>query len=279
MTGKPMLILAALLLALALPAQGEERLFMQTVRLSHQSADNIVTLMRGLLPAGAAIEGQGDTVVIRARKADLPSLVELVAQLDTPLHQFEIRVSTNPDVLRENLPAPPPPPPEAAQAEDDRIAIRKPADREPGIRTYRTRGRKLAPDTYTVQVLENRWATIRTGKAIPVASRQRNPDGTVTEVIEYRQLNSGLRLKPQLIGGKVLIAIVPFDESESRAGGGRLQQHGAATTVAVQPGEWIAIGAVSGSPRRIESGKVYGTRRAHPDDYDLFLRVDVIPGT
>ncbi len=275
---KPLRLLCLLCLLLALPANAEEGLFMQTVRLSHQSADNIVPLVRGLLPKGAAIEGRGDTVVIRARKAELPALVELVAQLDTPLHQFEILVSTNPDVLRENLPAPPPPSP-PAEPSDDRITIRKPADREPGIRTYRTRGRKLAPDTYAVQVVENRWAVIRTGKAIPVASRQRNPDGTVTEIIEYRQLNSGLRLKPQLVGGKVLLEIVPFDESESRAGGGRLQRRGAATTVAVRPGEWIAIGAVSGTPRPRPAGKVYGTRRDHPDDYDLFVRIDVIPGT
>jgi len=272
-------ILFILLMSFLLPAHGEEGLFMQTVRLSHQRADNIVPLIRGLLPEGAAIEGRGDTVVIRARKADLPALAELVAELDTPLHQFEILVSTNPDVLRKKLPAPPPPPPPPEAGDNERITIRKPADREPGIRTYRTRGRKRAPDTYAVQVVENRWAMIRTGKAVPVASRQRNPDGTVTEVIEYRQLNSGLRLKPQLVGGKILLEIAPFEETESRRGGGRLQRHGAATTIAVQPGKWIAIGATSGTPRQVSSGKVYGTRREQPDDYDLFLRVDVIPGT
>ncbi len=279
MTLRRLPVLIFLLMAFALPANGEERLYVQTMRLTHQSADNIVPLVRGLLPKGAAIEGRGDTVVIRARKADLPALADLVAQLDTPLHQFEILVSTNPDVLRENLPAPPPPPSPSVAPSNDRITIRKPTDREPGIRTYRTRGRKLAPDTYAVQVVENRWAVIRTGKAVPVTSRQRNPDGTVTEVIEYRQLDSGLRLRPRLVGGKVLLEIEPFDETESRRGGGRLQRRGATTTVAVPPGEWIAIGAVSGTPRQRPAGKVYGTRRDHPDDYDLFVRVDVIPGT
>ncbi|HEB67623.1 MAG TPA: hypothetical protein ENI93_06730 [Gammaproteobacteria bacterium] len=257
-------------------AMSAEALTVQTVRLSHQPAENILPLVRGVLPPGAAVEGQGDTIVIRARKADLPALAELVAELDTPLHQFEILVSLDPAVLQSNLPKPPPAP-EADTAYEDRIRITKSGEPRSSVKTYRTRGRKLAPQTYAVRVLEGKWATIKTGKSIPVGSRRVNPDGTVTESIEYRQLDSGLRIRPRLVGGKVVLDIQPFDETESRSGGGRLQQHMASTTVSVAPGEWIALGAVSGQPRPVTRGKVYGTHREHPDDYDLFVKVDVVP--
>ncbi len=270
-------LILALLFALALPLAAAEKLYMQTIRLNHQPAENVLPLVRGLLPPGAAIEGRGDTVVIRARKGDLERLAELVAELDTPLHQFEIVVSLDPQVLRDNLPKPPPPP-EAAVGYEERIKITKSGEPRSSIKTYRTRGRELAPNTYVVRVIEGKWATIKTGKSIPVGSRHVNPDGTVTESIEYRQLNSGLRVKPQLVGGKVLLEVVPFDETESSGGGGRPNSRGAATTASVNPGEWIALGAVSGQPRKVTAGKVYGTRRNRPDDYDLFLRVDIVPG-
>ena len=253
-----------------------EPLAVQSVRLTHQPAENILPLMRGVLMPDAAIEGKGDTIVIRARKSDLPALVERVAALDTPLHQFEILVSVDPAVLKENLPRLPPSP-EAETGYEERIRITRPGEPRTSIKTYRTHGRKLAPGTYTLRVLEDKWATIKTGKTIPVANRRLNPDGTVTETIEYRQLNRGLRLKPQLVGGKIILAIQPFDESESRSGGGQLQHHMASTTVAVTPGEWVALGAVSGQPRQIGRDKIASTHREHPDDYDLFVKVEVVP--
>ncbi len=270
------LSLLAMLFAIGTAISAAEPLSMQTVRLTHQPAENVLPLVQGVLPPGAAVEGRGDTIVIRARKADLPALVELVADLDTPLHQFEILVSTDPDVLQENLPKPPPPP-EAKTRYEERIRITKSGESRSSVKTYRTHGRKLAPGTYAIRVLEGKWATIKTGKTIPVASRRVNPDGTVTESIEYRQLNSGLRLKPRLVGGRIVMEIQPFDETESRTGGGRLQQHMASTTVAVTPGEWVALGAISGQPRRITQGKVYRTHREQPDDYDLFVKTEIVP--
>ena len=272
----PALISLVLLVAIGHAALAAEGLFVQTVRLTHQPAENILPLVQGMLPPGAAVEGRGDTIVIRARKADLPALAELVADLDTPLHQFEILVSVDPAVLKENLPQPLPPP-ESETDYEERIRITKSGEPRSSVKTYRTHGRKLAPGTYAIRVLEGKWATIKTGKTIPVASRRVNPDGTVTESIEYRQLNRGLRLKPQLVGGKIVLAVQPFDETESRTGGGQLEHHMASTTVAVVPGEWVALGAVSGQPRPVTRGKVYSTHRQHPDDYDLFVKVEVVP--
>ena len=272
----PALVLLVMLFTFGRAVGAAEPLAVQSVRLTHQPAENILPLMRGVLMPGAAIEGKGDAIVIRARKSDLPALVELVASLDTPLHQFEILVSVDPAVLKENLPTLPPSP-EAETGYEERIRITRPGEPRTSIKTYRTHGRKLAPGTYAIRVLEDKWAVIKTGKTIPVASRRLNPDGTVTESIEYRQLNRGLRLKPQLVGGKIVLAIQPFDETESRSGGGQLQQHMASTTVAVSPGEWVALGAVSGQPRRIARGKIASTRRELPDDYDLFVKVEVVP--
>lgn len=190
---------------------------------------------------------------------------------------MQITVSVDPGVLQQT-PTPPATVDNDTDADaDDKIAIEKTPPQT--TRTWRTEGRQIAPGTQTIQVLEKNWAMIKTGQAVPVVSRTRNPDGTVTETITYRQLNRGLRIRPELNGQTVILEVQPFYEAESRSGGGRQVYFQAATTIRARLGQWLALAASSGKPlsRNAADQKSYRTKRQTGQDTALYLKIDLTP--
>lgn len=273
------LLAVVLLLAALVPpgptALAAATLQVHTLQLQYQRAAEIIPLVQPFLPEHGVITGEGQELMIRTTPANLQEIEKLVRQLDTPLRQLQITVSVNPPGPQQNLPRNPATA-DVPAADGERPA---PAGASGVIRQYRTEGRQLAPGMQTIQVLEKNWAMIKTGQAVPVVSRTRNPDGTVTETITYQQLNQGLRLRPELVGDKVILEVQPFYEAESRSGGGRQVYFKAATTVQARLGQWLALASSSGRLLASEqiTQKSYRTQRHHETDTALYIRIDLAP--
>ncbi len=265
------------ILFLGPPATGAEAIRVETLHLQYKAASEIIPLIEPFLPDQAVIKGDGQQILVKTTPSNLKEIEKLINQLDTPLRQLQITVSVDPGVLQHGPIAPANVDNSADTGTDNRITIEKPAP--PTTRTWRTEGRQIAPGTQTIQVLEKNWAMIRTGQAVPVVSRTRNPDGTVTETITYQQLNRGLRIRPELRGQTVVLEVQPFYEAESRRGGGRQIYFQAATTVRARLGQWLALAASSGKPltRNAAEQQSYRTERQTGQDTALYLKIDLVP--
>lgn len=236
--------LLMLLLAVAVTGQAAKRVD-KAVHLHHITAEQLVPLITPALPAGAEISGSLNQVVIVAPPDRLPEIETLVANLDTPLHDLVISVSLDARVLKQNA----------------------------GARTYfLPRDHVAAPGIHEVRVQEGRWATLRTGRAVPRVERTTNPDGTVTETVQYDRINSGLRIRPELRGDRVQLTVQPFRERK-RTDGSTFLAHDHPVPVTVPLGQWIALGTTSGNATRHGSGNPPSSGR----EYEVFIKLNVTP--
>ncbi|MBW6476597.1 MAG: nodulation protein NolW, partial [Chromatiales bacterium] len=82
-------LLGLLLLTLASPLAADElRLF----ELQHRSAEELIPMLRPLLPPQAGISGSGNTLMVRSTAQELAQLSEVLQQLDRPRRQLLISV-------------------------------------------------------------------------------------------------------------------------------------------------------------------------------------------
>lgn len=248
----------------------------ESIRLHHKSATDMISLIKPFLSKEAITSEDGSLIVIKTSPANMKEIKKIISSFDTPVHQMEISLSYNPEVLKEN------------QVSKTRISvnpdntqttirINKPGETSDKTQYYRTKGRQVESDLYSLKVLEDKWATIRTGHAVPQATRRRNADGTVTESIEYRQVNSGFHVKPKLNGSKVTLNVSAFGETSSPQGGGQFDNYQTTSTIETQVGYWISLSAINGEPIYDKNNKTYRTDNRSNTHRRIFLKVDIIP--
>ncbi len=254
-------------------------MIVETVRLNNKPAADIIPLVKPFLPEYAIVSGDGYKILVKTTPANMQEVKQLIADLDTPVHQLEISLSYNSEVMKQNLKKKNKPATSDVTAPTDDVTIRihKPGMPAESSRYYKTEGRQVEPGLYTLQVLEDRWATVRTGEAVPIVERHINPDGTVTESIRYRQINSGFHVKPTLHGNVVTLAIATFSEKESKKGGGKIATYKTTSTVNTRLGEWIPLSATTGKPVTLAGKKVHQTQRQGERQRLIYLKVDIVP--
>jgi hypothetical protein len=219
----------------------------KAIHLHHLTVDELIPLVKPALPPETEISGNLNQVVVIAPAANMPQLESLIADLDTPLHEMAVTVSLDASVLN-NQP------------------------KQPDY--FLPRDHIAAPDTQEVRVQEGRWAVIHTGRALPEVSRTVNPDGTVTESIHYRKINSGLKIRPELRGTVANLLVQPFQEMK-RQDGSTFLAYGNPVPVTARLGEWLALGTTSGNPTRIRQSN--SNTNPPQREYEIYIRLNVIP--
>jgi len=248
----------------------------ESIRLHHKSVVDMIPLVKPFLAKDAITSSDGSLIVIKTTPANMKEIKDIVARFDTPVHQMEISLSYNPQVLKENQVAKQKTPVNLQGAKAT-IQINKPGENKNNTQYYRTEGRQVESDLYTLKVLEDKWATVRTGHAVPQVQRRKNNDGTVTESIEYKQVNSGFHVKPKLKGSKVVLNISAFGETESQKGGGQFKNYQTTSTIETQIGYWTTLSAISGEPIYTQKNKAYRTDNRSNTHRPIFLKVNIIP--
>jgi len=245
---------------------------LEEIKLQHKPVDDIIPLVEPFLPENAVISGEGYKIILKTTAANMPQVKQLIADLDTPLQQLHISVSLDPAVLTQDVTKSAPSTGSEAH-EKLKASTTSPADTS-GI--YKTKGRETTAGIQVIQVLQDRWSIIRTGQAIPVVTRVRNPDGTITESISYQQVNQGLRIHPHLGGDEVVLGVQPFYEAASQSGTGQQLYYGKQKQAKARLGNWISIDTATGS--LLPSGS-----QPQPDPSTsattslIYLKIDVAP--
>lgn len=248
-------------------------MLLEKIKLQHKPAGDIIPLVEPFLPENAFISGEGYKIILKTTAENMPQVKQLITNLDTPLQQLLISVSLDPAVLQQATIESAPP---VELPGDNNTATLSPSQAD-ATRTYETKGHKVAAGIQVIQVLQDRWSVIRTGQAIPVMKRMRNPDGTITESVSYQQVNQGLRIRPHLRGEEVILSIQPFYEAASQSGTGQQLYYKQEKQTKSQLGKWLSIDTTTGI--LIQSGGSI----AQQDPTSLmstsliYLKVDIAP--
>ena len=252
------LIPLLLLLFLGTPYATE----IKTWELRHRSAAELIPILKPMLEKESAISGSGYTLIVRSSKENLSQLDTLIGRLDTAPRMLLVTVEREGD-----------------QERNRSGASLGGSTSEPRLRLYSSQRRSDNGGNQQLQVLEGHWATIRGGQAIPQVVQQihQGPAGaSVTQGVEYRNVESGFEVRPSLSGERVQLDIRPFNAKPSPHGGGVIEHQEIVTTVSGKPGEWIELGGAGEEQKRIGTGIIYSTQERGQQKHTVRIKVDII---
>lgn len=249
-------VLLAMLIAAA-PAWAAE---LRSFELRYRGADEAVALLRELLPPDAAVSGRGFVVFVRADADALNTVSEVLQRWDRPPRMLRIEVRDR----------------------SHRQQTRDTSGADVTVDSGGARGRLQVQTTTTsegdmgrqvVQVLEGATAYIGTGRRQPVVTlwEPRRRGGWVA--LGERRLQSGIRVRPQLQGDRVVLTL-EYQRERPAQGGYEVEARAARTTVQGPLGQWLDVGGSAELVQRNESGIFY--RSDVRDDFDSGLQVRVM---
>jgi hypothetical protein len=279
------LSVAVLLASLAAPMVQAESLEM--IPLHYRTAEDLLPILQPLVPAGAAISGTGDMLLVRADAATVEQLRAAVANLDRAPRQLLITVGQatgthgGGTTVRGSG---------TISTGDVQVGVNQPPGSTSGGKVVVRSGTASdgVRDVASVRALEGRETFIALGQSRPFTSTTVTQSGVYPPVVsqstEYRDVQSGFYATPRLSGDHVTLEISPRqqrmtnDQALNRHGdvthGGIVATGSITTTVSGRLGEWIAIGGASTARDGGERGVGTWGTRSDLTQYSAWVKVD-----
>lgn len=276
--------LLILFLMVCMPLHAE--MTIETIQLHQRTANELIPVLQPMVENGGSITGTGYKLFVRSSPTNIAQLRQMISQIDVAPKQLLISVSLDRAVMQENARA-------SAHVKvrgKTTLEIGKQSHAPGGVEIHgqndsrikydarifeRTRA-KHAPQVQTMRVTEGLWATIKTGQAIPVATRSRNHDGTVTETYTYTAVASGFQVLPRVNGDNVTLSIRPQSQSPQPGLSGAYNTTEIDTTVSGKLGQWIALGSVDTSQLHSGTGIGYRTQQHSDEHNQIYVKVEHI---
>lgn len=259
----------------------------ETLQLHNRTSSEVIPVLQPFIAQGGMLTGTGYKLIIKSTPENIEEIKRLLADIDTSLKQVLITVALSHQL--EQL----------QQAEQSQVQMQSgdvsvsvgtpPTNPAPGAavsidtgkikydtRRYQTQQRTDAPSLQQMKVAEGSWASIRSGQSIPIATRTRNRDGTVTETLTYQQVVSGFEVLPRVNKDQVTLMIRPQKANLSAQGGGQIDIQSIETTVNGKLGEWLSLGGSTTQTNNDNSGILSSTRTRESQHDQIWVKVEVI---
>ncbi len=268
-----------------------EKMVMEVVPLGFRTMEEILPILRSLVPKPGAVTGMQNQLVIRTTSANLKEVKEVLAKLDHPPRRLMISVKRD---RRENLWDYGADVTGSIGSGDVTLSSDKTTDQDQhglilsgktegdhqaNARVYGNRTQSDEVGVQKIQTLEGREAFIYTGQAVPLAESNLIISGagaTVHDTISYKNVTSGFYVMPRVHGDRVTLEIHPQSARLSRKGGGIIDVEDAQTVVSGRLGEWLMVGGTSGEETETGSGIIYSTRSGGDSNLAILLKVEEI---
>lgn len=265
-----------------------EQMVTEVIPLKHRTLDEMVPMLRPLVPSPGTLTGMNDQLVVRTTPANLQALRDVMAKVDRPPRRLMIAVKQgSSDELRRFLA-------EvtggirkgdvevsagkrARQGRGLNVSVDGDDDSRANARVWSTRDQADRVGVQEVQVLEGREAFIRTGQSIPVGERSYGY-GVVHDSVRFQDVTSGLYVIPRLTGDdRVTLDINPHSARLSPRGGGSIDFQEVNTVVSGRLGEWLMVGGSRESATFSGNAITRSTRRNENVNQGILLRVTELP--
>jgi type II secretory pathway component GspD/PulD (secretin) len=264
--------LVSILFALLLAAGAVRADEVEVIELRYRTADQIIPTLRPLVEPGGALSGMQNTLVIRASRANIAQLRQVIATLDRMPRRLLISVRQDAagsfdrrDVRASGTIA----------GGDVRVGVNEPPRRESGASISARDSQGMHNDSFTsqVQALEGNPAYIAVGQSVPLPSTviTQTPGGSVVRsTTTYYDRSSGFAVIPRLSGDRVFLDIAP--QTAGPAG-----QQQIVTTASGRLGEWFPLGGIDRSAARSHSGLLSGSSAGRVGTSSVWVKVDELP--
>ena len=245
------LLLAAVLTLAAAWADAEPTVT-EVIPLRYRTADEIIPVLRPLLPQDAVLSGLNNKLIVRTTPASMLEVKKLLASLDAPPRKLmiSVRQDANLDAWQRGSEI-------SGRVEGDNASVTMSGSPTPpgaqakvgGVRArvYGSADQDTDRISQRVQVMEGGRALIRVGQSVPVAAGQvvDTPDGRrVLRSTEFRSANTGFYVVPRLAGDQVTLEIYTAADAFKSPASAASDIQRLATVVTGRLGEWIELGAI-----------------------------------
>lgn len=253
-------LVAGLVLAHAALAQA-----LEIIDLRHRFADEVIPAIQPLVEPGGVLTGSDNKLFLRASPANVAQIRQAIAAIDRARRQLRITVgqgtsgSSNAAGIR-------------GEVVGGNAAI------EAGAGSRQANVRNVS----SVQTLEGNETLISVGTSVPITTRSVTSNrggGQVRQSTEFRDVSTGFYATPRVSGDRVILEISPRQQRQRSARGGVVETSGATTTVSGRLGDWIELGAVSGSDASATGGLLVWGRRTGSSEYSAWVKVEEVPAT
>ncbi len=263
-------LIGFMMLAILLGA-GLESAFGETdvIALHHRLPEEIAGTIRPLLEPGEVVVVVPSGLLVKASPSRIDDIRALVGKLDRSLKQLKITVLQSDELTLDELNA------------EANLALQVPSDHPVRGRAhiYRSRSDRTTGSRQYLLTLEGQPAYILIGqeRPVPVIAIYGYPPAVVGG-IDYQPVTTGFKVIPRMAGCRVRLNISPWSRRLSKEGNGSIDIQSAGSTVEVEAGRWIELGAASSDldeTRGKPLGYGYTTERRHSR---IFIKVEVSDG-
>jgi len=257
-------------------------MIIETIPLSHRTAEDILSAIEPMLDEDGSLTAHGYNLIIKSTPANIKQIRTLIKDIDINPKQLRVSVSYL-DQSHQN---------DTARSvainttnQNGQIELIDPKQQDSGKlsvgndkikstrRIYQTQSKRTKNSVQVMTIVEGYWGSISMGQAIPITTRSRNPDGTVTVSVRYDRIMTGFRIKPHTNGDNVTLTIqqqrqspnqdtTTFDSSEIKS------------VVSGKLGQWLFIGGTDHSENLNQSGLTYRTRVRSTNVNQLWVKVE-----
>lgn len=259
----------------------------ETIRLSHRLADQLIPELRPLLAPGGAMTGTNELLIIRTTPVNLEQLRPVIAALDRPVRRLLISVrhagqssdlqagaGVNAGIGQAHIVTADGP---VANRGAARLEIRSDGHVVRGqvLDAHRSTAENIAQQ---VQTIEGGRAFIQVGQSLPVPMRQRVPvpgGYAVSDSIVYRDIGSGFYAQPRLSGERVTLDIFTANDAPG-AIYGSAEMRRIATRISGRLGEWLPLGGVTQQVERNDRSMAGIGTSASGENRQVWLKVEAL---
>jgi hypothetical protein len=263
--GRGRLAVVAVLCGLTTTAFGQP-LVLEMHTLRYRSVEQVLPVIRPLVPPPGTVSGLQNQLVVRAPPAVQADIRAVLERIDAAPRRLLISVRHDDSVEARAGGA-------TAQGQ---VVLGRAGGASVDLRLQDGRANASGQGVHQIQVLEGQPAMIRSGQSAPVPVRQtiRGPDGVtrVIDSLDYRETGSSVQVLPRLAGEQVILDILPERGEPGPSGTVAVQR--LATQVSGRLGEWIELGGIVQESSAQQSGLLGSTSRAGREARRTWVRVE-----
>ncbi len=227
---------------------------MEIINLNHRPASEIIPIIKPLLAKDGALSGEQYVLFITTSPKNLRQLKSVISTLDADLRQLSIAIMQESEAIMKQY----------------GFKISGVLPKKTTAKVYSNQRAANNLRQQQIQVTEGQWASIQTGISVPLVSRVKNANGTITESIQYQTIVTRLKIKPQIIGNKVNLKIESSIGDKATSKTQRLN-----TTVQGKLNEWIALGGIRSAVDNSNSGFIFSTRHNSDSMKQIFIKINI----
>lgn len=253
---------------------------LEVIELRYRLADDLIPVLQPLLEPGGVISGMDAALFVRTSPANLEQIRQAVAMLDRRPRQ--LLVSVGQGTVADDRGA-------AVRGtatlgnDDVQVGVNRPPGDDTAVSVYARQGTQRADlsNVSSIRALEGAETYIAIGQSAPITTTQVSPGwpgSTVVQTTEYRDASTGFYATARLSGDVVTLEVSPQQQRfRGPASDRRIETAGVTTRVSGRLGEWMRVGASSGTSRTDDRGLLTWGTHSEATGYGVWVKVEEVP--